>query len=144
MVVFSGTHILPSIKVQLTSYPESIKDKCELICAKLHVWFTSRSGPAHSHVSPRHSLKFKVPPPGLYRIRPLYPKEADLVNAEPLNRLSCWGNRTTTVSGCGTIRTISTRNTLCVEQFEHELLLITHRLPGPRVRCCSHSRSECG
>lgn len=76
------------IYIWLTSYPVSVKNKCQLICAKLDIWLTSRSGPAHSHVSSCHSLKFKVPFPSLHCIRPLYSEETDLVYAEPLNHLS--------------------------------------------------------
>lgn len=83
-----------SIEAPFTTYPESIKDEGELIRAKFHIWLTPRSGPAHPHVSSCHSLKFKVPLPSLYCIGPLHPKEADLVNAEPLNHLSCWGEGT--------------------------------------------------
>ena len=72
----------------VTAYPESIKHECKLIRAKLHVRLTSGSGPAHSHVSSRHRLKFKVPFPHLHGVRPLYSEEADLVDAEPLSHLS--------------------------------------------------------
>lgn len=77
-----------NIYVWLTSYLVSVKDKCQLICAKLDIRLTSRSGPAHSHVSSCHSLKFKVPFPGLHCVRPLYSEEPDLVYAKPLNHLS--------------------------------------------------------
>lgn len=78
------------IEFWLTAYPVSIKDKRKLIRAKLHIWLTPRSGPAHSHVSTGNGLKFEVPLPGLHCVRSLYPKEADLINAEALRDLSCW------------------------------------------------------
>lgn len=89
------------------AHPVSIEDKGKLICAELHIWFTARSGPAHSHVSSRHSFEFKVPLPGLHRIRPFYSEEADLVNADPLNNLSYSAERAGTVSGCRTNKEIS-------------------------------------
>lgn len=90
------------MQLQLTTDPVSIKDKRKLIRAKLHVWFTSRSGPAYSHVSSCHSLKLKVPAPSLHRIRPLYSEETDLVNAESLNHLSYRVEETATMPGCRT------------------------------------------
>lgn len=70
------------------TYPVAIKDESVRIRAELHVWFTCGSGPADTHVSTRHSLKFKVPFPGLDRVGPLNSKEADLVDADPLHRLT--------------------------------------------------------
>lgn len=69
-------------------YPVSIKNEGVRVCAELHIWFTPGSGPTNSHVSTCHSLKFKVPFPGLHRVRPLNSKEADLVDADPLHRLT--------------------------------------------------------
>lgn len=69
-------------------YPVSIEHEGVRICAELHVWFTSGSGPTDSHVSTSHGLKLKVPFPGFHRVRPLDSKEADLVDADPLHRLT--------------------------------------------------------
>ena len=76
------------IKVCLTAYPVSIKNKSKLICAKLHIWLTSRSGPAYSHVASRNGLKFKVPFSSPHSVRPLYSEETDFIDAEALNHLS--------------------------------------------------------
>ena len=76
------------IKGGLTAYPVPIKDESELIRADLHIWLTSRPGPAHSHVSSSHGLKFKVPLPGPHCVRPLHSEEAHLVDTQPLNHLS--------------------------------------------------------
>lgn len=73
-----------------TAYPVSIKDESELVCTELNVRLTSRSGPANSHISSCNSFKFKVPFSSLHSVCPLHSEEADLVNAEPLNHLSCW------------------------------------------------------
>lgn len=71
------------------AYSVSIKDESQLICPQLHIGLTPGSGPANSHVSPCNRLKFKVPLSSLHSVRPLHSEEANLINAEPLSRLSC-------------------------------------------------------
>lgn len=83
-----GSSKIRLISVRLTANPVSVEDEGKLICAELHIWLASGSGPAHSHVSSCNGLKFKVPFSGLHCVRPLYSEEADLIDAEPLNHLS--------------------------------------------------------